>query len=118
MNQPAQAVSAFDAGWARGGGEPEGLPLLVRRRQVEGSMWPVAVVMVDEDAQHPLELAAVEDQEPIEALRSDGADEAFGDRVRLRRLHRCADDLDSLLRKTVSKSRLNLLSRSRIRSEP
>ena len=51
--------------------------------------------MVDEDAEHPLEVATVEDQEPIEALRSDGADEAFGDRVRLRRSHRCADDLDS-----------------------
>jgi hypothetical protein len=40
-------------------------------------------------------VAAVEDQEPIEALRSDNADEAFGDRVRLRRVHWCADDLDS-----------------------
>ena len=57
-------------------------------------MWPVAVVMVDEDAEHPLEVAAVEDQEPIEALRSDGADEAFGDCVRRRRSQRCADDLD------------------------
>jgi hypothetical protein len=34
--------------------------------------------MVDEDAEHPLEVASVEDREPIEALRSDGADEAFG----------------------------------------
>ena len=51
--------------------------------------------MLDEDAEHPFEMAAVEDQQPIEALRSDGADESFGDRVRLRRSHRRADDLDS-----------------------
>jgi hypothetical protein len=45
--------------------------------------------------EHPLELARVEDQEPIETLGTDGVDEAFGDRVRLRRSHRRADDLDS-----------------------
>jgi hypothetical protein len=39
-------------------------------------------------------MAAVEDQQPVETLGSDGADEAFGDRVGLRRSHRCADDLD------------------------
>ena len=57
-------------------------------------MWPVAVVMVDEGPKHPLEMATIEDQEPVETLRSDGADEALGDRVRLRCSHRRADDLD------------------------
>jgi hypothetical protein len=57
-------------------------------------MWPVAVVMVDEDHKHSLEMAAVEDQQPVETLGSDGADEAFGNRVRLWGAHRCADDLD------------------------
>ena len=51
-------------------------------------MWPLAVVMVDIDAEHVLEVAAVENQQPVEALRADGADEAFGDRIRLRRSHR------------------------------
>ena len=50
--------------------------------------------MLDEDAEHPFEMAAVEDQEPVETLRSDGADEALGNRVRLCRSHRRADDLD------------------------
>jgi len=39
-------------------------------------------------------MAAVEDQEPVETLGSDGADEALGDRFGLRRSHRRAHDLD------------------------
>jgi hypothetical protein len=62
--------------------------------EVERPVRPVAVVGVDEDAEHPLEVAAVDDQEPIETFGSSRADEAFGDRVRLRGSHRCADDLD------------------------
>jgi len=50
--------------------------------------------MVDEDPEHPLEMATVEDQERVETLGSDGADEALGDRVRLRRSRWRADDLD------------------------
>src|SRR5919204_2231755 len=57
-------------------------------------MRPVAVVMVDDDLKHPLEMAAVEDQQSVEAFGADGADEAFCDGVRLRRSHRRADDLD------------------------
>jgi hypothetical protein len=40
--------------------------------------------MVDVDAQDPFEVAAVEDQQPVETLGADGADEAFCNRVRLR----------------------------------
>jgi hypothetical protein len=50
--------------------------------------------MLGEGVEYPFEMAAVEDQEPVETLRSDGADEALGNRVRLRRSHRRADDLD------------------------
>jgi hypothetical protein len=39
--------------------------------------------MLDEDAEHPFEMAAVENQQPVETLHSDGADEALGSRVRL-----------------------------------
>ena len=42
----------------------------------------MAVVVVDEDAEHALEVPAVEDEEPVEALRADGADEALCDRIR------------------------------------
>jgi hypothetical protein len=57
-------------------------------------MRPVAVVVVGEDVEHTLEVAPVDDQEPVEALRADGANEALGDRVCLRRADRRLDDLD------------------------
>src|SRR5436190_587962 len=59
------------------------------------SVWPAVAVAVDEDAEYPFEMAAVENEEPVEAFGSDGADEAFGDRVCLRRPDRRADDLDA-----------------------
>jgi hypothetical protein len=40
------------------------LPLLIEfgRPEFEGAMWPLAVVVVDVDAEHSFEVAAVEDQ--------------------------------------------------------
>jgi len=58
-------------------------------------MWPVGVVVVDVDVQNAFELPAAADQEPVEAIASDGADPAFGERVCLRRPKRGADDLDA-----------------------
>jgi hypothetical protein len=55
----------------------------------------MAVVIVDVDVQHLLELSPADDQDPVEALAADGADPALGERVRLRRPETCADDLDS-----------------------
>ena len=43
-----------------------------------------------------LELSAAADQEPVEAVAANGADPAFGERVRLRGAKRGADDLDAL----------------------
>jgi len=51
-------------------------------------VWPLAVVVVDVDAEHAFEVAAVEDQHPVETLGTHGADEALRDRVRSRRPHR------------------------------
>ena len=58
-------------------------------------MRPVDVVVVDVDAQDALEVAAVDDQQPIQALGADGSDEALGDGVCLRRPHRRLDDPDA-----------------------
>jgi hypothetical protein len=41
-------------------------------------------------------VAAVDDQQPVEALGTDRADETLRERVRLRRSHRRLDDLDAL----------------------
>ena len=49
----------------------------------------MAVVMVDEDANDPLEMLAVEDQEPIQTLRANRPYEPFRDAVGVSsRLHR------------------------------
>ena len=58
-------------------------------------MRPVRVVVIHEYAQDTFEMIPVHDQEPVEALRADGADEALGDRVRLRRPYRRLDDPDT-----------------------
>ena len=58
-------------------------------------MRPVAVVMADENAEDALEMALVDDQEPVEAFGAGGADEALGERVCLWRSHWRLDDLDS-----------------------
>src|SRR3954470_6623349 len=61
----------------------------------ERAMRPFAVVMVDIDAQHILKMSAIEDQQPVETLSSHCADEAFCDRVRLRRPYRRLRDPDA-----------------------
>ena len=58
-------------------------------------MWPLPVVVTHIDAKEPLELSAVEDEEPVEALAPDGADPSFGERVRPRCTKRGANDLDA-----------------------
>jgi hypothetical protein len=47
-------------------------------------MRPLAVVVVDIHAQDAFEVAAVEDQQPVEALSTHGADKALGNRARFR----------------------------------
>jgi hypothetical protein len=76
-------------------------------------MRPVAVVVRDEDAEHLFEVPSAEDQGPVEAFGTGGADEALGDSVRAWRANRRISRLS--LRKTASKLRLNLLSRSWMR---
>jgi hypothetical protein len=59
-------------------------------------MRPMAVVVVDVDAEHLLKLSPADDQDPVEAVAADGADPALGERVRLRRPKGCADDFDAV----------------------
>ena len=57
-------------------------------------MWSAHVVVLDEDAEHAFQMAPIQNQKPVETLAADGADEAFGDRVRPRCAYRSLDDLD------------------------
>jgi hypothetical protein len=54
--------------------------------------------MLDVDAEDVFELAAAEDQQPVEAFAADCADPALHVRVRIRRLHRRPGHLDLLAR--------------------
>jgi hypothetical protein len=53
------------------------------------------------DAQDVLELAAAEDQQPVEALTTNAADPALGVRIRVRRLDRRPDHSDSFASEDV-----------------
>jgi hypothetical protein len=50
--------------------------------------------VLDEDAKYALEVLPVDDEDPVETLGPDGADEALGDRIRLRSSNRRPDRLD------------------------
>jgi len=56
----------------------------------------MAVVVLSELAQHAVQVTPVGDQQPVEALPSDAADESLSDRVCLRRPDRRADHTDAL----------------------
>jgi hypothetical protein len=64
-------------------------------------MRSMTVVVLDVGAERALELAATEDQHPVEALAPHRADEALGEGVCLRGLHRCSNDRDPLSSKDL-----------------
>jgi hypothetical protein len=72
-----------------------GSAAMIRRSEVEPSVWTLLVEVADVDAEDVLEVTAADDQEPVETLPSDAADPAFGVGVRVRRQHRRPDDLDA-----------------------
>jgi hypothetical protein len=71
------------------------LPPLVEfgRPEFKGAMRPLAVVVVDVDAEHAFEVTAVKDQQPVETLGTHSADEALRDHVRLR----CPGNVDHVV---------------------
>ena len=94
MDEAAEPVAVFDGGgWRAQGAEPPRGWL--RWSEFQRAVRPVAVVVVDEDTEHAFEVAAVHDQEPVQALGAGGADEALGERVRFRCSHGSLDDLDA-----------------------
>src|SRR6266542_2361140 len=66
-----------------------------RRPLTERPVRPVLVVTPDVGDEHVLEVAAAEDQQPVEALAADAADPALGMGARLRRPYRRFDDVDA-----------------------
>jgi hypothetical protein len=72
-----------------------GSAAVIRRSQVERSVCPLLVEVGDVDAEDVLELAAAEDEKPVEALSAHARDPAFGVGARVRRLDRRLHDLDA-----------------------
>src|ERR1035441_6029048 len=64
--------------------------------EAERAVRPMAVPVLSELAQHAVQVTAVGDQQPVEALPSDAADESLSDRVCLRRPDRRADHTHAL----------------------
>jgi hypothetical protein len=67
----------------------------IRWEQLESAMWPVRVVVAAVDAKHVLEMAATEDEDPVEAVGANRAYPTLGESVCVRRLDRRADHLDA-----------------------
>ena len=98
-DQPAEQITAADTVKV----DDVGDWWLVARRQLaerrplpERAVWPMLVVMPDVGREDVVEVAAAEDQHPVEALAADAADPALGVRPRLRRPHRRLDHPDPL----------------------
>jgi hypothetical protein len=79
-------------------------------------MRPVIVVVALEVAQHCCSVSSVDDQKTVEQFTADGADEAFGDRVRRGARTGVLMIWMSMVANTASKAAVNLLSRSRMRN--
>src|SRR2546430_2304401 len=82
-DKPAEPVAAADLVCRRSFWSLDGFGC----PEFEGTMCPLAVVVVDVDAEHAFEVTAVEDQQPVETLGTYGPGEALRDRVFLRRSH-------------------------------
>src|SRR5207249_11280334 len=67
----------------------------VRREQLESAVWRVLVVVAAVDVEHVLEVAAAEDEDPVETVGANRAHPTLGEGVCVRRLWRCADHLDA-----------------------
>jgi hypothetical protein len=111
VDEAAEEVAALD----RRGRRRDDVTARIGWCELERSVRSLRVVVGEVGAEGVLEVAAADDQEPVEALVSDRADEGLRVGVRLRCADRCVDDVMSSLRKTSSKAALNLLSRSWIR---
>jgi hypothetical protein len=112
VDEAAKAVASVHAGQRRGrvtsSGSGGGS---VGRLEVERTVRPPVVVMVNVNAEHVLELAAADNEEPVETLSADAADPAFDVRVRVGRTG-ARMILTPSLAKTASNAAANLLSRS------
>jgi hypothetical protein len=63
---------------------------------VQGAVWAMVVEMRHVFGQHCRQMAAVDDQDPVQQFPVASSDPSLGDRVRSGATHRCAQDADVL----------------------
>jgi hypothetical protein len=69
---------------------------VLRRPLLQGALWTTTVVVRKVLGQDLLKMTASEDEESVQTLSADGADEALGEGVRKRGSNRGLDDPDAL----------------------
>jgi hypothetical protein len=94
VHEAAKAIAALDIALPR---QRRRSPL--RRMKCESAVGAFAVVMLDVGTKDVFEVAAADNQEPVEAFGSDGADEPLRVRIRLRPSHWCVDHVDTFAAK-------------------
>src|SRR5262245_53423666 len=93
--KPAQPVAPFHSHRLRARPTLERCST-IRRRELQGPMRSMDVVMIDENRQGALEMLGTYNQQPVQALGPSGPDEPFRNSVRLRKVDRCPYDSDAL----------------------
>ena len=97
VDESAESVAALDLVTGRSCG----CGCRFGRKERESAVGALAVVMRYVEAKHSFEVAAAEDQQPVETLGADGADEALGIGIRLRCADRRVDHLDRFVAEDV-----------------
>src|SRR6266540_5357069 len=94
MDEATQDVASSHAKHA--GNQCGGIWRRVRRSQVDPAVRPLGVVVGEVFAERPLEMTPTEDERPVKAFASDGADPSLGEGVRPRSADRGEDGFDAL----------------------
>jgi hypothetical protein len=96
VNQAAEPVPPPDS-TGEWGSTSAGLAVdTPRRAKRHASVRSLVVVVAHILGEHPLKVAPTPDQHPVQTLLPDCPHPALGERVGIRRLHRCGDDLDAV----------------------
>ena len=77
MDESAEAIASTDPRLSQGRRVRMRAAAWLWRRQLEGAMRPMGVVVVDIEVEDTCEVAASDDQHPVQAFPTHRADEAF-----------------------------------------
>jgi hypothetical protein len=115
MHKTSKEIASVDSGRLIHAGERQSGGWF-RRLQPERPVRAVGIVVLDVDPQDLLEVAAIEDEQPVQALSPYRANPALRIGIGVRRLYRRDQNLGALGAHTSSKLRGNFASWSAARS--